>query len=116
MARTEWRISGRWQVKDQTEHICAGARRVCEHCEKRPHSVLSIRDGAQRLLLGALFARGFFELLLFVEVFRSYLETDKRRCRKPSGAIYPRSWEGKHAIGSLARQRCSRARHAERNP
>ena len=54
VVRTEWRISGRWLLKDQTEHICAGARRVCEHFEKRPHSVLTIRDDAQKLLLGAL--------------------------------------------------------------
>ena len=27
VVRTEWRISGRWLLKDQTEHICEGARR-----------------------------------------------------------------------------------------
>ncbi|CAJ1368307.1 unnamed protein product [Effrenium voratum] len=49
--RTEWRISGRWQVRDQTEHIQAGARRVCEYFAKRPHKTLELTDGAQKLLL-----------------------------------------------------------------
>ncbi|CAJ1454493.1 unnamed protein product [Effrenium voratum] len=52
VVRTEWRISGRWLVKDQTEHIYEGARRVCSHFEKRPHSILTVREDAQRLLLG----------------------------------------------------------------
>ena len=65
VVRTEWRISGRWLVKDQTEHICAGARRVCEHFEKRPRSVLTIRDEAQKLLLGALTAYIAWELWTF---------------------------------------------------
>lgn len=52
VVRTEWRISGRWLVKDQTEHIYEGARRVCSHFEKRPRSILSVREDAQRLLLG----------------------------------------------------------------
>ncbi|CAJ1334373.1 unnamed protein product [Effrenium voratum] len=50
--RTEWRISRRWQVRDQTEHIQAGARRVCEYFAKRPHKTLELTDGAQKLLLG----------------------------------------------------------------
>ncbi|CAJ1456563.1 unnamed protein product [Effrenium voratum] len=50
--RTEWRISGRWQVRDQTEHIQAGARRVCEYFAKRPHKTLELTDGAQKLLVG----------------------------------------------------------------
>ena len=54
VVRTEWRISGRWLLKDQTEHISEGARRVCQHFETRPHSVLTLRDDAQRLLLGPL--------------------------------------------------------------
>ena len=54
VVRTEWRISGRWLLKDQTEHICEGARRVCHHFEKRPHSVLTLHEDAQRLLLGHL--------------------------------------------------------------
>ena len=51
--RTEWRISGRWRVRDQTDHIQAGARRVCEYFAKRPHNILELTDQAQKLLLGA---------------------------------------------------------------
>ena len=51
--RTERRISGRWRVRDQTERIQAGARRVCEYLATRPHSELLLTDEAQKLLLGS---------------------------------------------------------------
>ena len=116
VVRTEWRISGRWLVKDQTEHICAGARRVCEHFEKRPHSVLTIRDEAQKLLLGALTAYIAWELWTFFSfVIRALARRFFSQTRsKPSGAIHPCVWQGEHTVGGLARKRCSHARHAER--
>lgn len=46
--------SGRWRVRDQTDHIQAGARRVCKYFAKRPHNLLDLTDQAQKLLLGAL--------------------------------------------------------------
>ena len=155
VVRTEWRISGRWLLKDQTEHISEGARRVCQHFETRPHSVLTLRDDAQRLLLGPLdslvlpLSQKFnafgllacnsrarlcgcqitcwllFDMLraCFAKIFKvsghelgmcqvSSLHQQKSFMRQPSSAIHPSFWERRRFHRSLARQRCSRTRHA----
>eukprot|EP00435_Cladocopium_sp_Y103_P009138 s250_g2.t1 len=50
-------VAHQWPMasSSQTEHIQAGARRVCEYFAKRPHNVLELTDQAQKLLLGALY-------------------------------------------------------------
>ena len=55
--RTEFRISSKWNFPDPTDHIRAGARRVCDHFRGRPHAVLEMDEGGRKLLLGDLAAR-----------------------------------------------------------
>ena len=50
--QTEFRISGRWHMKDPTDRIQLGAKRVTEHFRSRPHSVLAMEEVARKLLLG----------------------------------------------------------------
>ncbi|CAK9013513.1 unnamed protein product, partial [Durusdinium trenchii] len=52
--RTEFRISSKWNFPDPTDHIRAGARRVCDHFRGRPHAVLEMDEGGRKLCMGLL--------------------------------------------------------------
>jgi hypothetical protein len=53
-------------MQDPTEHIQAGAKRVTEFFRSGPHSVLAMEDHARKMLLGALEAKEFRFLMVFM--------------------------------------------------